>query len=79
VPRTRATAWRSPTRSPTSYVVYGTALSYEIDLNAVLAEVHASNMTKDAPLEPGGKAVKGPGYRPPDIAGILGGTPRSRR
>jgi RimJ/RimL family protein N-acetyltransferase/NTP pyrophosphatase (non-canonical NTP hydrolase) len=61
------------------YVVYGTALSYEIDLNAVLAEVHASNMTKDAPLEPGGKAVKGPGYRPPDIAGILGGTPRSRR
>lgn len=61
------------------YVVYGTALSYEIVLNAVLAEMHASNMTKDAPLEPGGKAVKGPGYRPPDIAGILGGTPRSRR
>lgn len=54
------------------YVVYGTALSYGIDLDAVLAEVHASNMTKDAPPEPGGKAVKGPGYRPPDIAGTLG-------
>jgi hypothetical protein len=29
-------------------------------------------MTKDAPPEPGGKAVKGPGYRPPDIAAITG-------
>jgi predicted HAD superfamily Cof-like phosphohydrolase len=28
------------------YVVYGTALTYGIDLNAVLREVHRSNMSK---------------------------------
>lgn len=51
------------------YVAYGTAYTYGIDLDAVLAEVHASNMTKDP--GPTGKAVKGPRYRPPDVAGVL--------
>lgn len=51
------------------YVVYGTALHYGIDLDAVLAEVHRSNMTKTA--HDGGKAVKGPGYQRPDIAAAL--------
>lgn len=51
------------------YVIYGTALHYGIDLDAVLAEVHRSNMTKTG--HDGGKAVKGPGYQPPDIAAVL--------
>jgi predicted HAD superfamily Cof-like phosphohydrolase len=54
------------------YVVYGTALANGIDLGAVLAEIHRSNMTKSAPAEPGGKAIKGPGYQPPDIERVLG-------
>jgi Phosphoribosyl-ATP pyrophosphohydrolase len=54
------------------YVAYGTARCYGFDLDAVLAEVHASNMTKQPPAAPGGKAVKGPGYRPPDISAVLG-------
>jgi RimJ/RimL family protein N-acetyltransferase len=53
------------------YVAYGTARSYGFDLDAVLTQVHASNMTKQPPAEPGGKAAKGPGYRPPDIAAVL--------
>lgn len=51
------------------YVIYGTALHYGIDLDAVIAEVHRSNMTKTG--HDGGKAVKGPGYQRPDIAAVL--------
>lgn len=51
------------------YVIYGTALHYGIDLDGVLAEVHRSNMTKTG--HDGGKATKGPGYQPPDIAAVL--------
>ena len=55
---------------------YGTAHVYGIDLDAVLDEVHASNMTKldenGRPLRRAdGKVLKGPGYRPPDVAAIL--------
>lgn len=58
------------------YVAYGTACVYGIDLDAVLDEVHASNMTKlGADGEPvrraDGKVLKGPHYRPPDVAGVL--------
>lgn len=53
------------------YVSYGTALTYGIDLDRVLAEVHRSNLTKEPPAEPGGKARKGPAYTPPDVAGVL--------
>jgi hypothetical protein len=52
------------------YVAYGTAYTYGIDLDAVLAEVHRSNMTKEP--GPTGKAVKGARYSPPDIAELLG-------
>ncbi len=54
------------------YVLYGTAHTYGFDLDAAVAAVHASNMTKDQPLTPGGKAVKGPGYREADLSGIPG-------
>lgn len=59
------------------YVAYGTACVYGIDLDAVLDEVHASNMTKlgadGRPVRRAdGKVLKGPGYRRPDIATVLG-------
>ena len=54
-----------------TYVVGGTAVTYGIPLDAVLAEVHKSNMTKtNTPDE--AKLVKGPGYEPPHIAEVLG-------
>lgn len=57
------------------YVAYGTALAYGIDLDAVLAAVHAANMTKlgadGKPIVVGGKVLKGPNYRPPNVAGVL--------
>ncbi len=62
------------------YVAYGTAHVYGIDLDAVLTEVHASNMTKlGADGRPvwraDGKVLKGPSYRPPDVAAVLDRTP----
>jgi NTP pyrophosphatase (non-canonical NTP hydrolase) len=60
------------------YVAYGTALTYGIDLDAVIAEVHRANMTK---LGPNGRPVvkddkiqKGPCYQPPDIRAALTGS-----
>ncbi|GGM12035.1 hypothetical protein GCM10011594_34860 [Nakamurella endophytica] len=63
------------------YVAYGTAHVYGIDLDAVLDEVHASNMTKlGADGRPvyraDGKVLKGPGYRRPDVSGVLGRSAR---
>jgi predicted HAD superfamily Cof-like phosphohydrolase len=60
------------------YVIYGTALAHGIDLDAVLAEVHRSNMSKlGADGKPirrdDGKVMKGPAFSPPNIAGLLGG------
>jgi predicted HAD superfamily Cof-like phosphohydrolase len=46
------------------------AMLYGVPLDAVLAEIHRSNMTKTN--SDGLKLAKGPGYSPPDIAGILG-------
>ncbi len=59
------------------YVAYGTAVSYGIDLDAVVREVHRSNMSKldDAGrpvLRPDGKVLKSARYRPPDVARVLG-------
>lgn len=58
------------------YVAYGTAHVYGIDLDAVLDEVHSSNMTKlgadGRPVRRAdGKVLKGPDYRPPDVRGVL--------
>ncbi len=65
------------------YVVYGTALTYGIDLDSALQEVHRSNMSKlgrdGRPLiRDDGKVLKSERYFPPDIAAVLSGqTPLS--
>jgi predicted HAD superfamily Cof-like phosphohydrolase len=58
------------------YVAYGAALTYGIDLDVVLSEVHRANMSKlDADGRPSyrsdGKVVKSPRYSPPDVKGVL--------
>ena len=58
------------------YVVYGTALTYGIDMNLVLREVHRSNMSKlgrdgKPILRSDGKVVKSEQYFRPDIARAL--------
>jgi hypothetical protein len=55
-------------------VIYGTALSYGIDLDAVVAEIHRSNMTKtrdESVKYPAKNVRKMAGYTPPDIAAVL--------
>lgn len=59
------------------YVCYGAALEAGIDLNMVLREVHASNLSKLGEdgkpiLRDDGKILKGPGYFRPNIKGVLG-------
>lgn len=59
-----------------AYVNAGTALVCGIPLNACVAEVHRSNMSKLGPdgkpvLREDGKVLKGPGYTPPDLGPIL--------
>lgn len=58
------------------YVAYGSALTYGIDLDAVLAEVHRSNMSKldgdgRALLREDGKVLKSSRYTPPNVAAVL--------
>lgn len=58
------------------YVVYGAALEYGIDLDAVVTEVHRANMSKldkDGSVirREDGKVLKGPNYKAPDIEAIL--------
>ncbi len=59
------------------YVAYGSAAVYGIDLDSVIDEVHASNMTKlgadGRPVRRAdGKILKGPDYRPPNLLPVLG-------
>lgn len=59
------------------YVIYGMALESGINLDAVLAEVQASNLSKLMPdgsvlLRADGKVLKGPNFFPPDVAAALG-------
>ena len=59
-----------------AYVVFGAAITYGIDLNAVVAEIHRSNMTKlgddGKPVRRAdGKVLKGPRYEPPVLGPLL--------
>ena len=51
------------------YVIYGTALTYGIDLDAVVDEIHRSNMSKETSAT--GKAKKGADYSPPNLNQVL--------
>lgn len=58
------------------YVVYGTALEYGIDIDAIFAEVHRSNMSKlredGTPIiRADGKVLKSDQFELPDIQAIL--------
>lgn len=58
------------------YVIYGTALTYGINLPAVLKEIHRSNMSKlgedGEPLyREDGKVLKGPNFTPPNLEAII--------
>ncbi len=62
-----------------TYVIYGMALEAGIDLDRVLAEVHSSNLSKLMPdgsvkRREDGKILKGPNFREPKIAEVLGMT-----
>lgn len=56
------------------YVVYGTADTFDIDIDRVFEEVHRSNMSKLVDGKPlkrkDGKVLKGPNYTPPNLSFI---------
>ena len=59
------------------YVIYGMAIESGMDLDSVLAEVQASNLSKLMPdgsvkLRDDGKVLKGPNFFAPNIARGLG-------
>ena len=59
------------------YVIYGMAIESGMDLDSVLAEVQASNLSKLMPdgtvkLREDGKVLKGPNFFEPNIARGLG-------
>ncbi len=56
---------------------YALAEDHGIDLDAVVAEVHAANMRKvgpDGPVLVDGKVMKPEGWCPADVAGVLAGS-----
>ena len=61
------------------YVIHGTAHTYGIDLDAVLTEIHRSNMTKVVSgrvvKDAAGKIQKPEGYEPPDLRTAIFGNP----
>ena len=60
------------------YVVYGSAVSFGIDLEPFFEEVHFSNLAKaNGPVRADGKRLKPEGWRPPRIAEILTGVKNS--
>jgi len=55
------------------YVIYGTGVSYGMDLEPIFREVHESNMSKGDPdvRVLNGKIQKARNYRPPNLQPIL--------
>jgi hypothetical protein len=56
------------------YVLAGTMVSYGLPVDAIMREIHRSNMTKmigGVVINQDGKIIKGPSYERPQIAAIL--------
>ena len=53
------------------YILLGDAAVTGLPAESLFAEVHRSNMTKEAQTDWPGKAVKGKNYRAPDISKVL--------
>jgi hypothetical protein len=56
------------------YVVVGTAVTFDLPLPEAFTAVHESNMTKEAQEDDPDRdrvRIKGPGYKAPDLAGVL--------
>ena len=56
------------------YVIYGTGVSYGIDLEPIFREIHESNISKGEPSvlrSSTGKILKAENYRPPNLQPIL--------
>ena len=54
------------------YVVYGTAVSYGLDMDPIFREVHRSNLSKVGGYKrEDGKWVKPPTYSPADVTSLL--------
>ena len=73
---TRSVAQVADALADLLYVVYGTAVTYGIDLAPVFREIHRSNMSKGDPevvRRPDGKVLKGAGYSPPRVQEVLEG------
>ncbi len=52
--------------------IYGTAVSYGVDLEPFADEVHRANLEKSGgPERPDGKLLKPPGWVPPDVASVF--------
>lgn len=54
------------------YVAIGAASAWGVYLPDIFDEVHRTNMLKkDGPRRADGKKLKPPGWKPPDVAGVL--------
>lgn len=53
------------------YVLYGTAVSYGLDIDEIFDRVHKSNMTKSHDKTSYGKIKKGSNYIPPSLEDLV--------
>ena|SRR5438034_4513056 len=56
------------------YVIYGTCVSFGIDIEPFFAEIHRANMSKGDPtviVAPDGKIIRAKNYSPPNLFPIL--------
>lgn len=53
------------------YVVIGTAITYGMDVDAIVKEIHESNMSKDVSGDSVKKAIKGDNYHSPDMKKVI--------
>jgi predicted HAD superfamily Cof-like phosphohydrolase len=56
------------------YVVYGTAVSYGLDMEPIFAEIHRSNMSKGDPevvRASNGKILKSKNWTPPNLKPLI--------